>query len=327
VDQAPISELRRAEDGSLVTELERGNLDALRKAGWRPPEVFTAKEGDGVTDIWGVIFRPTNFDPSKRYPVIENIYAGPHGSFVPKTFSVLLADAGPGRARLHRRADRRHGDEQPVEGLSRRRLEEPEGCRLPGPDPLAPGGGGEVPVVRHQRVGIYGGSAGGQNAMARLLFHPDFYKAAVSSAGCHDNRMDKIWWNEQWMGWPIGPALRGVSNVDNAWHLLQGKLLLVWASWTPTWTRFHHAGGERAHQGQQDVRPAGDPGAGHGSGGTYGDRKRNDFFVQHLLGVAGCLQAPRPWGHLQRLEHRHVARRGVEALTVQQEGASVAEGY
>ena len=76
------------------------------------------------------------------------------------------------------------------------------------------------------RVGIYGGSAGGQNALAALLFHPDFYKAAVAYAGCHDNRMDKISWNEQWMGWPVDESYAASSNVDNAWRL-QGQLSLI----------------------------------------------------------------------------------------------------
>ena len=76
------------------------------------------------------------------------------------------------------------------------------------------------------RVGIYGTSAGGQNALGALLFHPDFYKVAVADCGCHDNRMDKIWWNEQWMGWPVGPQYAAQSNVTNA-HKLQGKLLLI----------------------------------------------------------------------------------------------------
>ena len=62
--------------------------------------------------------------------------------------------------------------------------------------------------------------------MGALLFHPEFYKVAVSNSGCHDNRMDKIWWNEQWMGWPLGPHYAASSNVDNA-HRLQGKVLLV----------------------------------------------------------------------------------------------------
>ena len=73
------------------------------------------------------------------------------------------------------------------------------------------------------RVGIYGWSAGGQNAMAALLFHNDFYKAAVSFCGCHDNRMDKVWWNELWMGYPVDESYSRSSNVDNA-HLLKGDL-------------------------------------------------------------------------------------------------------
>ena len=83
-----------------------------------------------------------------------------------------------------------------------------------------------IPYYDISRVGLYGNSAGGQNALGGLLFFPDFYKVAVSSAGCHDNRMDKIWWNEQWMGWPIGPEYAASSNVDNAYRL-QGKVLLV----------------------------------------------------------------------------------------------------
>ena len=84
----------------------------------------------------------------------------------------------------------------------------------------------KYPAYDITRVGIYGGSAGGQSALGALLFHPEVYKVAVSYVGCHDNRMDKLWWNEQWMGWPIGPQYSKASNVDNA-HLLQGKVLLV----------------------------------------------------------------------------------------------------
>ena len=86
VDLPNVSELRRTADRSLVAVLEKPDISALVAAGFKPPEVFTAKGRDGKTDIWGVIVRPTNFDPKKRYPVIENIYAGPHSSFVPKTF-------------------------------------------------------------------------------------------------------------------------------------------------------------------------------------------------------------------------------------------------
>src|SRR5262249_56156085 len=87
VDLPTIAELHRTEDKKMIMPLEKGDISALVAAGWRAPEVFTAMGRDGKTDIWGVIHRPTNFDPSKKYPVIEAIYAGPQGSFVPKTFS------------------------------------------------------------------------------------------------------------------------------------------------------------------------------------------------------------------------------------------------
>src|SRR5450759_2760280 len=86
VDLPTVAELHRTADASLVAGIERGNAVELVKAGWKPPEVFVAKGRDGRTDIWGVIVRQTNFDPSRKYPVLENIYAGPQGSFVPKTF-------------------------------------------------------------------------------------------------------------------------------------------------------------------------------------------------------------------------------------------------
>jgi len=87
VDHPPVAELRRTGDQSMVMELERADASALLATGWRYPEVFVAKGRDGVTDIWGIIVRPTNFDPGKSYPVIEYIYAGPHSSHVPKSFS------------------------------------------------------------------------------------------------------------------------------------------------------------------------------------------------------------------------------------------------
>src|SRR5262249_50987580 len=91
VDLPPVSELRKTNDASLVAGLEKADASKLFAAGWKAPEVFVSKARDGKTDIWGVIIRPTNFDASKKYPVIEQIYAGPQGSFVPKTFSNQLA--------------------------------------------------------------------------------------------------------------------------------------------------------------------------------------------------------------------------------------------
>jgi dipeptidyl aminopeptidase/acylaminoacyl peptidase len=82
VDSAPVTELRRTSDGSLVCRLEVADVSEVIAEGWRPPEVFVAKGRDGRTDIWGIICRPNPFDASAEYPVIEDIYAGPQGSFV-----------------------------------------------------------------------------------------------------------------------------------------------------------------------------------------------------------------------------------------------------
>jgi len=285
VDLATVSELRRGSDASLVMELEKGDYSALLETGWSPPEVFMAKARDGVTDIWGVIIRPTDFDPSRRYPVIENIYAGPQGSFVPKGFSVnsgMRAQAelgfivvqvdGMGTANrskaFHDFAWHDLGDA----GFPDRILwHQAIAARYPWYD--------------ISRVGIYGTSAGGQNSLGALLFHPEFYKAAVSAAGCHDNRMDKIWWNELWMGWPLGPHYEASSNMVNAGKL-EGKLLLVVGELDT------NVDPSSTMQVVNQLIEAGKyfdllviPGAGHTSGGAYGERKRFDFFVENLLGV------------------------------------------
>ncbi|HMA25084.1 MAG TPA: prolyl oligopeptidase family serine peptidase, partial [Gemmatimonadaceae bacterium] len=135
------------------------------------------------------------------------------------------------------------------------------------------------------RVGVYGTSAGGQNAMGAMLFHPEFYKAAVSAAGCHDNRMDKIWWNEQWMGWPIGPQYAASSNVVNA-AKLQGQLMLIVGELD---TNVDPSSTMQVVNALIKANKSFDllviPGADHTNGGSYGERKRNDFFVHHLLGV------------------------------------------
>jgi dipeptidyl aminopeptidase/acylaminoacyl peptidase len=135
------------------------------------------------------------------------------------------------------------------------------------------------------RLGIFGHSAGGQNSLGALLFHGDFYKAAASSAGCHDNRMDKISWNEQWMGWPVGPEYAASSNVENA-SKLKGKLLLAVGELD---TNVDPSSTMQVVNALIKSKKTFDllflPGAGHGGWGDYWERKRADFFVRHLLGV------------------------------------------
>ena len=295
VDLPTIAELRSAADKKLLMELERGDIQELVKAGWRAPEVFTALGRDGKTDIWGVIYRPSNFDPLKKYPVIENIYAGPHSSFVPKSFGaynpmqamaelgfIVVQVDGMGTSNrskaFHDVAWKNLGDA----GFPDRILWH------------------QAVAAKYRyyditRVGIYGTSAGGQSSLGGLLFHPEFYKVCVSSCGCHDNRMDKIWWNEQWMGWPLGPEYAAASNVDNA-HRLQGKLLLILGELD---TNVDPASTMQVVNALIKAEKTFDflmlPGAGHTSGGAYGDKRRYDFFVHHLLGVE-----PPDWNRIEK---------------------------
>ena len=290
VDMAPVAQLRRASDGKVLLELEKGSTAELAKAGWRAPEVFVAKGRDGTTDIYGVVVRPTRFDPRRKYPVIEYIYAGPHGSFVPKSFSphynmqsiaelgfVVVQIDGMGTAnrsrQFHDIAWKNIGDA----GFPDRILWHKAYAA-------------KNPWYDISRVGIFGGSAGGQNAMGALLFHPEFYHVAVAFAGCHDNRMDKVWWNEQWMGYPIGPEYEASSNVVHA-HKLQGKLLLVLpeldTNVDPSSTmQVVDALITANKQFDLLVMPGEEHGGGRrGPSAAYGDRKMWDFFVHNLLGV------------------------------------------
>ncbi|MDZ5647875.1 S9 family peptidase [Nitrospirillum sp. BR 11828] len=235
IDQPPVMELRRTADRSLVAEIERGDITRLLAAGFRPPEVFKAKGRDGKTDIWGVIVRPLGFDPGRRYPVIENIYAGPHDSFVPKTFWPFGFHAGGDKVvGMQAQAEMGFVVAQ-IDGMGTMNRSKAfhdvcwKNLKDSGfPDRIKwwQAAAAQYPQLDISRVGIYGGSAGGQSSLAALLFFGDFYKAAFCYAGCHDNRMDKISWNEQWMGWPVDESYARSSNVDNA-HRLTGQVALV----------------------------------------------------------------------------------------------------
>ncbi len=286
VDQPPVTELRDAEDGRLIRELERADWDELLKTGWRPPQRFEAKGRDGKTEICGIIIRPSNFDAGRSYPVIEKIYAGPHGAFVPKAFGL--------QAREHALAELGFIVVQ-IDGMgtSYRSKAFHDVCWKNLGDSGFPdrilwmkAAAAKYPEMDINRAGIYGGSAGGQSALRALLAYGDFYKVAVSDCGCHDNRMDKIWWNELWMGWPIGPHYEEQSNVTQA-HNLQGKLLLTVAELDRNVDPASTMQVVNALiKADKDFDMLIVPGSGHGVGERpYANRKRMDFFVRNLLGV------------------------------------------
>ncbi len=289
VDLPPVTELRKACDGALVCEVQRAEASALVAAGWRAPERFVAKGRDGKTDIYGILCRPTNFDPAQKYPVVEEHYAGPHSSHCPKRFALLhrsqeFAELGFIVVQVDGMGTDHRG--KTFHDVCWRNLAD-----AGFPDRIAwlRAATGHEPAMDLARVGIRGTSAGGQTAVAALWRHGDFYQACVSNCGCHDNRTDKVWWNEQWMGYPIGPHYAEQSNVTHA-HQVQGDLLLIVGEMDrnvpPTSTLQVVDALIRA---DKDFEFLFVPGAGHGAthpvSGDYTTRRTWDFFVRKLHGV------------------------------------------
>jgi dipeptidyl aminopeptidase/acylaminoacyl peptidase len=281
LDLPPVMELRRSSDASPVMTVDKADDARLVAAGWKPAEPFHARGRDGKTEIWGVIWRPANFDPSKKYPVVEDIYAGPQGSFVPKDFTPRvepLTELGFVVAQIDGMGTNNRS--RAFHDVAWRNLKD-----AGFPDRIL---WHKAVAARYswydisRGVGIFGTSAGGQSAMGALLFHPEFYTVAVANSGCHDNRMDKIWWNEQWMGWPVGPWYSESSNVDNAWRL-KGKLMLVMGEMDknvdPSTTLQVV---DRLIKADKDFDFLEVPGGGHGAGGRYGERRLMNFFVRNL---------------------------------------------
>ena len=297
VDLAPVAQLRRSDDQKITLDLDKGDTSALQAAGFKFPEVFVAKGRDGRTDIWGTITRPLNFDPKKKYPVIENIYAGPQGSFVPKTFSALAPDqalAELGFIVVHIDGMGTSNRSKAFHDVAWKNLAD---AGFPDRILWHRAVATKYSYYDITRVGIFGTSAGGQSSMGAMLFHPEFYKVAVTNSGCHDNRMDKMWWNEQWMGYPVGPQYAASSNVENAGKL-QGHVLII------------------AGELDSNVDPASSlqvvnalvkahkhfdmlyiPGENHGVGILATAHYRDDYFVHHLLGVE-----PPDWNQVSLIE-------------------------
>jgi dipeptidyl aminopeptidase/acylaminoacyl peptidase len=286
VDFPPVTELRETATGKRLLELERADAQPLLSAGIPLPERFVAKGRDGKTDIHGILIRPSTLDPAKKYPVIEAIYAGPQGQFVPKDFSPLarhqaLAELGFIVVQLDGMGT--NWRSKAFHDVCAKNLAD---AGFPDRILWIKAAAQQYPYMDISRVGLFGGSAGGQNALGGLLFHGDFYKVAVADCGCHDNRMDKIWWNEAWMGYPVGPHYAASSNVVHA-HRLTGKLLLTVGELD------HNVDPASTMQVANALIKAGKdfdlvvfPNSDHGAGGSpYGQRRLRDFFVRHLMGA------------------------------------------
>jgi dipeptidyl-peptidase 4 len=225
----------RCADGTLVATLEEADISALTEMGWRFPERFTVKARDGVTDLYGCIFRPTNFGANRAYPVLDSIYPGPQTIHTPKTFGG--GDTG-GRNFWQDQALAELGfivvniDGMGTPYRSKAFVDVAYGAHFGEAGGLTDHIAGlrqlaaRDPSLDLARVGIYGHSGGGFASAHAMLSFPDFYKVAVSSAGNHNQMGYLAGWGERYIGLPEGDIYAGQINAALAGKL-KGNLLLV----------------------------------------------------------------------------------------------------
>jgi len=289
----PTISVLRDRSGEVVLELERADAGRLYAAGWEPAERVVVKAADGLTDIYCAVYKPHDFDPSKKYAVIDDIYPGPQVSTAPLRFPgaggvmvgeldgaplaalgfVVVAIDGRGSAmrskafqddaRLVRDAQFVDDHAAAIQQLAATR-----------------------PWMDLGRVGIVGASAGGYGSTRALLGRPDVFKVAVSSSGNHDNRVNHSWWGEKFWGLPDSFDFAEQSNVSLA-EKLEGKLLLIHGEMddnaVPHGTMRLVDALIRANK---DFDLLIVPNAYHQGSvlSGYWIRKKWDYFVEHLMG-------------------------------------------
>lgn len=292
VEEPPVTVLRAASDGKIIRTLEKADIAGLEEIGWKPGEVFTVKARDGVTDLYGVIYFPTDLDPSKKYPVLEYIYPGPQvGSVGNWAFTVggeyrALAELGfvvvlldhlgtPLRSKAFH--DNYYGNF----------IDNGLPDHIAGVKQL----GARYPFMDLDRVGIWGHSGGGFASTDAVLRFPEFYKVAVSGAGNHDNRSYNIYWAEKYQGLMKRDSVKKTDNFEASANKtyaknLQGKLLLMHGDMDDN---VHPAMTiqvvDELIKANKDFDLIIAPNRAHGLNEPYFIRRRWDFFVRHLLGV------------------------------------------
>ena len=291
-DVPPVATLRAA-DGQHILTLEQADLSRLTATGWRPPLPFTVKARDGVTDLHGLLFRPTNFDEHRQYPIINQIYPGPQtGSVRGRSFAASRGDAQalaelgfvvvqidgmgtPWRSKSFHEAY--YGD------MGDNTLPD----QVTGMQQLA----ARFAWIDLERAGIYGHSGGGYATAAAMFRYPDFFKVGVSGAGNHDNRVYEDDWGEKWQGL-LTRSADGSTNYDNQANQniaenLSGKLLLAHGTMdtnVPVYNTLLVV--DALIKANKDFDLLLLPNRGHGFGNEpYWIRKRWDYFVRHLLGA------------------------------------------
>ncbi len=285
----------RGPDGQLLMTLETADLSRMEAAGWRMPEPFHVEAADGYTDIFGVMYKPFDFDSTKVYPIVQYVYPGPQTEAVSKYFTtnayevglaqlgfivVTLGNRGghPDRSKWYHNFSygnlRDYGLADKVAALEQL--------------------GDRHSFIDRNRVGIYGHSGGGFMSTAALLNYPDVYDVAVSSSGNHDNQIYNRWWSETHHG--VKEVVDDEGNttfeydIDDNIELapnLKGKLLLTTGDVD---NNVHPANTVRMAQALIKANKRFDyflfPGQRHGYGdmGNYWFWLRAEYFAEHLLG-------------------------------------------
>lgn len=284
----PVSVLRNASNGKVLMQIGRCDAERLFKKGWETPEVFEAVGRDGRTPIYGALWKPVDFDPAKSYPIIDASYTGPHTHVFPESFTQVVRSGNQALAELGfivMAVDGMGtiGRGKAFSDVSYKRM----GFNLEDHVRAIRQLGEIYPWIDTTRVGIFGHSAGGYDAAHALLQYPDFYKVGVSSSADHDFRMEKAWWPEMYMGWPVDSAYHDQSNITMAGNL-KGKLLITHGGLdhnvNPSAT-FKLA--EALVRNGKEFDMLIFPGQQHSYQGKvreYFVRKRWNYFVRHLLG-------------------------------------------
>ncbi|UCG28376.1 MAG: DPP IV N-terminal domain-containing protein [Bacteroidales bacterium] len=218
----------RSSEGDLIMELENANITRLIDNKWRNPEIFTVKAADSVTNLWGVMWKPFDFDTTKKYPIISYVYPGPQDNFVPVEFfselnNVHLAQYGFIVVMCETRGSSYKRSKAFSEYYRTNLRDYPVDDNKYMIEQLAK----KYSFIDLSNVGIWGGSSGGFMAATAILKYPDFYKVSVSRAGQHDPRVFHAWWSDLF-NTPISTneADTIYTNLSLAPNL-KGKLFLI----------------------------------------------------------------------------------------------------
>ena len=295
VDLPPVSVLRH-NDGSLVRELERADIELLLEQGYQVPERFTVKAADGVTDLYGILIPPASCEPGRKYPLIDYFYGGPQLLNTPKSFlwesaidfsggsqsfaqlgfvTIVMDGTGtPYRSKaFHQASD---GNLEHAAGLADHAAAIPQ---------LAE----RYPFIDPKRVGIWGVSGGGYGSARAILTYPHVYSVAVSGAGNHDQRAYIAAWGDRFQGLADKEHPERYVRQDNAQLAanLKGKLLLAHGDMDDNVHMAHTMQlVDALIRANKDFDLLIIPNAGHSiQSNCYFIRRKWDYFVKHLLGA------------------------------------------